>query len=65
MAQLAATMASELGLNSNLAKRAVLLHDIGEVVAGESDMPHALRGMELAKKYREPPEVYNAWSPPR
>ncbi|MCU0317953.1 MAG: ribonuclease Y [Amoebophilaceae bacterium] len=60
VAQLAATMASELGLNSKLAKRAGLLHDIGKVVAGKSDIPHALLGMELAKKYREHPEVCNA-----
>jgi len=61
VAQLAATMASELGLNSKLAKRAGLLHDIGKVaVAEKSELPHAVLGMELAKKYREHPEVYNA-----
>ena len=53
-------MASELGLNSQLAKRAGLLHDIGKVSTEKSEHPHALTGMELAKKYREHPEVYNA-----
>ncbi len=60
VAQLAATMASELGLNSKLAKRAGLLHDIGKVATEKSELPHAMLGMELAKKYREHPEVYNA-----
>lgn len=60
VAQLTATMAAELGLNSKLAKRAGLLHDIGKVAAENSELPHALLGMELAKKYREHPEVYNA-----
>ena len=60
VAQLTATMAAELGLNSKLAKRAGLLHDIGKVAAENSGLPHALLGMELAKKYREHPEVCNA-----
>lgn len=60
VAHLAATMASELGLNSKLAKRAGLLHDIGKVSVDKPELPHALLGMELAKKYREHPEVYNA-----
>ncbi len=60
VAQLTATMAAELGLNSKLAKRAGLLHDIGKVAAENSELPHALLGMELAKKYREHPEVCNA-----
>ncbi|MEM9416741.1 MAG: ribonuclease Y [Bacteroidota bacterium] len=60
VAHLTATMASELGLNSKLAKRAGLLHDIGKVSAEKSDLSHALLGMEMAKKYRERPEVCNA-----
>ena len=60
VAHLAATMAAELGLNSKLAKRAGLLHDIGKVSTEEPELPHALLGMELAKKYREHPEVCNA-----
>jgi ribonuclease Y len=53
-------MASELGLNAKLAKRAGLLHDIGKVPDDEPETPHALLGMELAMKYKENPEVCNA-----
>ncbi len=60
VARLAATMASELGLNSKLAKRAGLLHDIGKVWPEEPELPHAILGMDLAKKYKENPEVCNA-----
>ena len=60
VAHLAATMASELGLNNKLAKRAGLLHDIGKVVSEKSELSHAMLGMELAAKYKEHPEVYNA-----
>jgi ribonuclease Y len=60
VAKLCATMAAELGLNAKLAKRAGLLHDIGKVWPDEPELPHALLGMELAKKYKENPEVCNA-----
>jgi ribonuclease Y len=60
VANLCAIMASELGLNPKLAKRAGLLHDIGKVPDGETDLPHAIYGMKLAEKYREKPEVCNA-----
>ncbi len=60
VAKLCATMAAELGLNAKLAKRAGLLHDIGKVWHEEQELPHALLGMELAKKYKEHPEVINA-----
>jgi ribonuclease Y len=60
VANLAATMASELGLSSKLAKRAALLHDIGKVWTEEPDKPHAIVGMELAQKYKENAEVCNA-----
>ena len=60
VANLCATMASELGLNSKLAKRAGLLHDIGKVPDNEPDLPHALLGMKLAEKFKERPEICNA-----
>jgi len=60
VAKMCATMAAEMGLKVKLAKRAGLLHDIGKVYQDESDLPHAVLGMELAKKYKENPEVCNA-----
>ncbi|MEM6525883.1 MAG: ribonuclease Y [Bacteroidota bacterium] len=60
VANLCATMASELGLNPKQAKRAGLLHDIGKVWPEEAEKPHAILGMELAQKYKEHPIVCNA-----
>jgi len=60
VANFAATMASELGLNVKLAKRAGLLHDIGKVPDDNPELPHAILGMQLAEKYKEHPEVCNA-----
>ncbi len=60
VANLCATMASELGLNPKKAKRAGLLHDIGKVPDDEPELPHALLGMKLAEKYKEKPDVCNA-----
>lgn len=60
VANLCAIMAAELGLNPKIAKRAGLLHDIGKVPDGESELPHAIYGMKLAEKYKEKPEVCNA-----
>jgi ribonuclease Y len=60
VANLCAVMAAELGLNPKLAKRAGLLHDIGKVPDDNPELPHAILGMELAKKYNEHPVVCNA-----
>jgi ribonuclease Y len=60
VANLCAIMASELGLNQKLAKRAGLLHDIGKVPDDEPELPHAILGMKLAEKNKENPEVCNA-----
>ena len=60
VAKLCGVMASELGLNAKLAKRAGLLHDIGKVPEEETETPHALLGMEWAEKYGEKAEVCNA-----
>ncbi len=60
VANLCAVMASEMGLNPKIAKRAGLLHDIGKVPDDEPELPHALLGMKLAEKFKEKPEVCNA-----
>ena len=60
VSKLCGIMAAELGLNVKLAKRAGLLHDIGKVPDTESDLPHALLGMQWAEKYGEKEEVCNA-----
>ena len=60
VANICATMASELGLNPKIAKRAGLLHDIGKVSDEDPELPHAILGMKLAEKYKEKPEVCNA-----
>ena len=60
VANLSAIMASELGLNAKVAKRAGLLHDIGKVPDDEPEIPHAVLGMKLAQKYNENEEVCNA-----
>jgi len=62
VAKLCGVMAAELGLNTKMAKRAGLLHDIGKVPNSESEMeiPHAILGMQWAEKYGEKPDVCNA-----
>lgn len=60
VANLSATMASELGLNPKKAKRAGLLHDVGKIAENETELPHAILGMKLAEKYKEQPDVCNA-----
>jgi len=60
VANISAILASELGLNPKIAKRAGLLHDIGKVSDDDPDLPHALLGMKLAEQYKERPEICNA-----
>jgi ribonuclease Y len=60
VANIASIMASELGLNAKVAKRAGLLHDIGKVSDADSELPHALLGAKLAEQYKERPEIVNA-----
>lgn len=60
VANICATMASELGLNTKIAKRAGLLHDIGKVSEEDPELPHALLGMKMAEKYKEKAEICNA-----
>jgi len=60
VAYLAGLMASELGIDPTIAKRAGLLHDIGKAVDHEMEGPHAIIGSEVARKYRESSIVVNA-----
>ena len=60
VANFCAILAAELGLNTKVAKRAGLLHDIGKVSDEDPELPHAILGMRLAEKYKERPEICNA-----
>jgi len=59
VAQFAGLMASELGLNVELAKRAALFHDLGKAIDHEVEGSHALVGGQIAKRYNEKLEVIN------
>ena len=60
VANICAIMASELGLNPKIARRAGLLHDIGKVSDVDPELPHAILGAKLAEQYKERPEICNA-----
>lgn len=59
VAWLAAIMATELGLDANMARRGALLHDVGKVLTHEHEGTHVQLGVEVATKYGENPMVVN------
>ncbi len=60
VAQFASLIASELGLDPQLAKRAGLLHDLGKAIEAELEGSHAHIGAEFARRFGEAPVIVNA-----
>ena len=57
---LAGALADEMGLDSTMAKRAGLLHDIGKAMTAEIEGSHVGIGVDIAKRYRENKDIINA-----
>ena len=60
VAQLSGILASELGVDANLARRAGLLHDIGKALTAEIEGSHVQIGVDVCRKYKENAEVIHA-----
>ncbi len=60
VALLAGLMATQLGADPELARRAGFLHDIGKALTHEAEGTHSDIGMDIARRYHEPPQVLNA-----
>lgn len=60
VAKLSANLAAEIGADTELAKRAGLLHDVGKVLESDIEASHAIIGGEFLKKFGEKPKVLNA-----
>ena len=60
VAMLCGVLASELGVDANMARRAGLLHDIGKALTAEIEGSHVAIGVDVCRKYKEPAEVIHA-----
>ena len=60
VSHLAGVMASELGVDATMARRAGLLHDIGKALSSEIEGSHVQIGVDVCKKYKESPEIIHA-----
>lgn len=60
VAMLCGVLASEMGVDANMARRAGLLHDIGKALTAEIEGSHVAIGVDVCKKYKEPAEVIHA-----